>query len=270
MNLMLLALPLLGLQDKPKVDLEKTRLYVYDGAKGITLKVTEDGKVEFTVPEGEEGAKKTYKADSVDEFRKQYPDVARKHGFDRYAGQKSPGAGGGLAKDDFERWWDELKKQRRLLPEVPEFKSPFDDDWQGWMEEQRKQFDELRKLFRREFGGAPGAPAPAPVPAPEPAPGGREFGIKVGTVAETLRDQLSLKEDEGVAVEEVKPGSAAEKAGLLKHDIILKIDGKAVTDKWQFRRDVVEALGKAEFELEVLRAGKRQILKVKGAPKKDE
>ena len=71
-------------------------------------------------------------------------------------------------------------------------------------------------------------------------------------------------------VTEVKAGSAAEKAGLKEHDILLKLEGKPVTDRWQFRADVLTALGKPEFALEVLRAGKRETVTVKTSAKKDE
>jgi serine protease Do len=132
------------------------------------------------------------------------------------------------------------------------------------MEEQRRQMEDLRKRFRR-----PAEPAPAPPVVPPPA--GPEFGVKVEPVDETLRDQLSLKEGEGVMVAEVKPGSTAEKAGLRKHDIVLKLDAAAVGDSWQFRKDVLKALERPEFELEVVRAGKRETLKVRpGSNRKDE
>jgi S1-C subfamily serine protease len=62
----------------------------------------------------------------------------------------------------------------------------------------------------------------------------------------------------------------AEKAGIQQHDIILKLDGKAVGDKWEFRKDVLRALEKGDFDVEILRSGKRQTLKAKPAGKKDE
>jgi hypothetical protein len=241
---MVAALSLMPAQDS-KVDLEKARLFVYDAAKGITLRVDADGRVDLTVT-GEGKEKKTYSADSVDEFRKKHADEMRKHGLERYLAGPRP-----VAPEEFEKWWEDFRKNRRFIPDVPGFRDPFDEDWQKWMDDQRKQFDELRRLFRR------------PGQEPAPAPGGREFGIRVGAVPETLRDQLSLGESEGIVAEEVKPGSVAEKAGLRKHDIILKVDGKAVADKWQFRRDVQEALGKKEFSLEILRGGKRETLQAK-------
>lgn len=252
MEWMMAALALLPAQDS-KVDLEKARLFVYDAAKGITLRVDTDGKVSLTVT-GEGKEKKTFSAGSVDEFRKKYPEEVRKHGLERYLAGPRP-----LAPEEFEKWWEDFRKNRRFIPDVPGLRDPFDEDWQKWMDDQRRQFEDLRRLFRR-----PGQEAPPP-PAPEPGapPAGREFGIRVGPVPETLREQFSLGESEGIVAEEVKPGSVAEKSGLRKYDIILKVDGKAVTDKWQFRRDVQEALGKKGFPLEILRGGKRETLEVK-------
>jgi len=266
MKSLVLVLPLLAApfvpalaQDRQekKVDLEKVRLFVYDAAKGITLRVEADGKVGLTVAE-EGKAPKTFSADSVEEFRKKHPEAMRSHSLERYLGGPRV-----VSPEEFDKWWEDFRKNRRLLPDVPGLRDPFGEDWQKWMDDQRKQWDEFRRLFRR-----PGQ-EPGPAPAPENAPAGREFGIKVGAVSETLRDQLSLKEEEGVAVEEVKPGSVAEKAGIRKHDIILKVDGKPVADKWQFRRDVADAMGTKGFDLEVLRGGRRETLKAE-PEKKDE
>jgi serine protease Do len=129
-----------------------------------------------------------------------------------------------------------------------------------------EQFGRLRRPFRL----GPDAVPPEAPPRQAPVPGGRELGVRVQDLGETLRDQLSLKENEGVLVTEVKPASVAEKAGLKEHDILVKLEGKAVTDRWQFRADILAALGKPEFELELLRGGKRQTIKVKTSVRKDE
>lgn len=257
---LLLALCAL-LQAEKKADLEKTKLFVYDSDKGMTLRVKDDGKVELTVKE--EKGQKAYSADSAQEFLKKFPDVVKKNGLHQYL--RTPG---GIPQEDFERMWDDLKS-RRLLPELPEFR-PFDGDLEKFLEDQRRRYDDLRKDFQKRFAD-PNPNAPAPPPAPQaPAPGGREFGVKIDSVGETLRDQLSLGEGEGVLVGEVKPGSVAEKSGLKQHDIILKLDGHAVGDKWEFRKDVLKALEKPEFEVEVLRGGKSLTLKAKSAVKKED
>jgi hypothetical protein len=260
--------PMTALQDQKdekKFDLSRAKVFVYDSARGMTLKVGEDGKVELTVPEEKDGKRemRTYSAPSVEEFRKNHPELVEKYRLERHF---SPGA---VPEGEFRKWWEDLKKRRPTFdfPELPEFKIPFEDeDWGKWMEEQRKRFEELRKRFAPFRGGEPAPEAPR---GEAPAPG-REFGIRADSVSDTLRDQLSLKEGEGVVVGELKEGSLAEKSGLKRHDIILKVDGREVTGKWQFRRDLHEALAKPEFELEVLRGGKRETLKVKSGEKKEE
>lgn len=256
MSLVWTLLPLLSVQDT-KADLSKTKLFVYDSEKGMTLRVKDDGKVELTVKEDK--AEKTWTAGSVEEFEKKYPDVVKKTGLGRYF---HPGTV--VPQADFEKLWAELRKNRKLLPELPEFGNPFDGDIEKFLEEQKKRYEEYRReMFKRFTDPAPEAP-------PAPPPAGKEFGVKIDTVGETLRDQLSLKEGEGVLVGEVKPGSVAEKSGLKQHDIILKLDGRAVGDKWEFRKDVLKALEKPEFEVEILRGGKKETLKAKtGARKED-
>lgn len=123
-----------------------------------------------------------------------------------------------------------------------------DDEWTRWLERQREEMDELRKLFRN-----------APL---LPTPPDREFGVRVEAVEETLRVQLGFNEGEGLQVTEVKAGSAADRAGLKKHDLVLALDGAPAGDRWAFRRDVLAGLDKG-FELLVLRGGKRVTLKVK-------
>jgi hypothetical protein len=261
---MILALLLLPLLQTPgeKLDTENTKLLVYDSVKGITLQVRNDGKVELTVKEEdkETGKKvtKTYSADNAADFRKIHAEQVKKYDLDRHLGVKPKT----VNSDEFDEWWQQLKKGVPGLGPVPGLDQPFDEDLQKFMEEQRELFGRLRRPQR--------APAPETPPRQQPVPGGRELGVRVEPVSETLRDQLSLKENEGVLVAEVKAGSIAEKSGLKEHDILLKLEGKTVSDRWQFRADVQTSLGKPEFEMELLRAGKRETVKVKTAVKKDE
>jgi hypothetical protein len=266
--LTLLLLPMLVPQDskaEKKVDLENTRLLVFDSARNMTLKILNDGKVELTVQEEDkaEGRKvsKTYAAASAAEFRTKYPELVKKYELSRPLGGADDRKM--LTQDEFEEWWKKLKKGVPDLAPVPGLDQPFDEDLQKFLDE---QLGRLRRPFR--FPRDPNPDDRAPRQAP--VPGGRELGVRVQEVGETLRDQLSLKENEGVIVTEVRPGSLAEKAGLKEHDILLKLDGKAVTDRWQFRAEILSALGKPEFELEILRSGKRDSVKVKTGAKKDE
>jgi hypothetical protein len=262
MALTLLLLSMFA-QEPQKLDVEHTKLLVFDSSKGITLRVQNDGKVELTVrEEDKETGKKsprTYAAGSITEFRQKYPELVKKHDLGRYLA----GDGKAVSPEDFDQWWQALKKGMPDLGPLPGLDHPFDEDLQKYLEE---QLGRLKRPFRQQ-PPVPGQEAP---PRQAPIPGGRELGVKVQEVGETLRDQLGLKENEGVLVTEVKPGSIADRAGLKEHDILVKLEGKPVTDRWQFRADILTALGKPEFDVELLRAGKRQTMKVKTSAKKDE
>jgi len=256
--LALLALSLLQTSGD-KLDTDNAKLLVFYSARGMTLKVRNDGAVELTLKEEEkETGKKTTRTvsePSAEEFRTKHADLVKRYDLDRYLGGKSKG----VNQDEFDEWWKQLKKGMPGLGPVPGLDQPFDEDVQKFLED---QFGRLRRPPRQ--------PGPETPPRQAPVPGGRELGVRVETVGETLRDQLSLKENEGVLVTEVKPGSFAEKAGVKEHDILVTLEGKPIADRFQFRADVLTSLGKPEFDLELLRAGKRQSVKVRTSARKDE
>jgi hypothetical protein len=234
------------------------RLSSRDLSRGVTFDLYPDGRVELTVPEEdkETGKKvyKTYKAESMDAFKEKHPEIARQYEIDKFMPRVEWKH---LDQNEFENWWQDWKRRfdeewgKNRDEMWKEWKLPLDEDFEKWVDEQRKRIEELR---RKRL---------PPLPDREtPTEGGREFGIKIEPVNETLAAQLDLKEGEGVQISEVKAGSLAEKAGLKRHDVVLKLNGAAITDKWAFRRQVRELVGK-EFELEIIRTGKRETVKVK-------
>ena len=56
------------------------------------------------------------------------------------------------------------------------------------------------------------------------------LGISMGTVDKKIADEMKLSSVSGVYINEVLKGSAAEKAGLQKNDVIIAIDGQKITD----------------------------------------
>jgi hypothetical protein len=237
------------------------RISSRDLSRGITFDLYPDGKVELTVPkEDKDSGKKvykTYKADSMDEFKEKYPEVAKQYDIDSFVPKVRIGSMGPGDLDEIMKRLRERLGQDQFgdLDEwFKDFGEP-DQDIEKWMERQRKIFEEMRKRF--QGGMPPGIPG-----KPEAhESGGRELGLKIEPVSEALAAQLELKEGEGVQVTEVKEGSLAEKAGLKKHDVILKLNGKTIADRWEFRRDVRGLVGQ-EFELEIFRGGKRETVKV--------
>jgi len=57
-----------------------------------------------------------------------------------------------------------------------------------------------------------------------------KLGVVIQEVTPDLAASFGLKEAKGAVVSQVEPGSAAEKAGIQPGDVILKFDGREVTD----------------------------------------
>ena len=86
------------------------------------------------------------------------------------------------------------------------------------------------------------------------------IGIRGRSVeSEVLRTHLQLAEDMGVVVEGILPESPAAKAGLRKHDIILRAAGDAV-DNMSVLQNQVRAGGEKLIELKIIRYGKPEKL----------
>jgi membrane-associated protease RseP (regulator of RpoE activity) len=82
-----------------------------------------------------------------------------------------------------------------------------------------------------------------------------------GLQSPVLRTHLQLAEDMGIVVEVVLEESPAEKAGLRKHDIILRANGNAVHGMDVLQAQVNE-YGEKPIELELIRLGKEETLVV--------
>jgi hypothetical protein len=248
--------------ERPKSDQEPSQ-----HVRGFSFKLTPDGHVELTVREDDKATgklvEKTYKADSLDEFKKKYPEVAKTYGIARFTdgGEWPPPGGSDFAKK-FEDWkkhfddrwfWDrhhdgDLDKWFKELP-----KSFQGDDLGKWIEEQRKLFEKFREI---QPNSTPETPREEREPKSK-----AELGILVAPVGDTLAQQLGLVPNQGVVIAEVRKGSLAEKSGLRKHDIVVKLNEKVIEGPAAFRKSVHEALEKG-FKLELIRGGKHEEIKV--------
>ncbi len=79
------------------------------------------------------------------------------------------------------------------------------------------------------------------------------LGIEMAEIDEGMAKYFGLADQEGVLVQNVHSGTAAEKAGLKRYDIIEKVDGKEIAN----RREMLQAIATkpvgAEVDLEILR-----------------
>jgi beta-lactamase regulating signal transducer with metallopeptidase domain len=154
-------------------------------------------------------------------------------------------------------------------------------------EELRKQIEEIQKQQRKVLedlaralqkgGAAGGLPniLPGGMPGIRIVPGVRigrngghgtthegRLGAMVDLPNPTLVDQLDLPKDQGVVVEDVLPDSAAAKAGIKPHDIILELNGKMVPSKLEdFLKQLEEIKANTPVDAVVMRKGKKETVK---------
>ena len=103
-------------------------------------------------------------------------------------------------------------------------------------------------------GGLPGLPGSSPQDV--------RLGVVVEKPSETLTEQLELPKDQGLVIRDVMADSAASKAGLKAHDILLELDGKAVSSNpEEFRKQVEGVKADAPVDAVVLRKGKKETVK---------
>jgi len=86
----------------------------------------------------------------------------------------------------------------------------------------------------------------------------RRLGVHLQPPSAELADQLNLSKDEGLVIAGVEPKSAAAKAGLKAHDILIEFNGAAVSsDPAKLAHTIQEIKGKATVEAVVIRKGKK-------------
>lgn len=96
------------------------------------------------------------------------------------------------------------------------------------------------------------------------------LGIGIEQMTPALAKQFGLANSEGTLVTEVTDGSPAAKAGLQRGDVILAINGEAISDFSQFRLHIADAAPNSTVHLKVMRAGKVMEVPVTLAQLKDE
>jgi S1-C subfamily serine protease len=90
-----------------------------------------------------------------------------------------------------------------------------------------------------------------------------QLGVTVQGVTSDMAESLGLKQSTGAIVSSVAPGSAAERAGVKRGDVIQSFNGQSVHDTNTLRNRVAEAGPGSTAELVVLRDGSEKRLTVK-------
>ncbi len=85
-----------------------------------------------------------------------------------------------------------------------------------------------------------------------------QLGVNIQNITEDVAKSLELKDTKGVLVSNVRTGSAADKAGIKRGDIITAINGEKVEDGNILRNKVAGTLPGTDIKLTVIRAGQEQ------------
>jgi len=119
-------------------------------------------------------------------------------------------------------------------------------------------FADLRRKYAFLGAGGMFVTTQAPVASkssPVPTTTGPVVGVRARPATETLRHHLELPTGSGVVVDAVLPGSRADRIGLKRHDILVRIEGSLVDEPKQ-----VKKLAVGGVELEYVRRGKKHTL----------
>ena len=123
----------------------------------------------------------------------------------------------------------------------------------------RQQMEMTRKILEDLNKQLPGGIGPG-------LPLGRSADNRLGAGLEppgdALADQLDLPRGQGLVLESVKAGSAAARAGLRNHDVLLEVGGKPVPRRVSaFTRMLSDFKTGDKLDAVVLRKGKRETIK---------
>ena len=95
------------------------------------------------------------------------------------------------------------------------------------------------------------------------------LGINVAEVDASRAKELKLKEERGVEIKRVEPGSPAEKAGLKERDVVLEYNGQRVEGTEGFIRMVRETPVGRTARIEISRDGNTQSVTATIGQRKD-
>jgi len=89
------------------------------------------------------------------------------------------------------------------------------------------------------------------------------LGVAIQDVTEQLAESFDFEGTEGALVGDVTKDGPAERAGIRSGDIIVQYDGKPVKDVNQLRFAVAATVPGSTVDVEVVRGGEKQTIKVK-------
>ncbi len=88
------------------------------------------------------------------------------------------------------------------------------------------------------------------------------LGVTIQEMTPEISQKFGLEKSKGALVSDVAKGSPAEKAGILRGDIILEFNGKEVKDVASLRNMVSQTKVGSDVTIKILRSGKEYIVRL--------
>ncbi|MBT5795688.1 MAG: Do family serine endopeptidase [Deltaproteobacteria bacterium] len=89
------------------------------------------------------------------------------------------------------------------------------------------------------------------------------LGVGIQDVSQDLAKAFQLENTKGSLITGVMQGTPAQKAGMLKGDVVIRINDKFIRDSNHLRNEIANAGAFAEIEMELIRAGKTILINLK-------
>ena len=89
------------------------------------------------------------------------------------------------------------------------------------------------------------------------------IGAQIQNFTPEMADALDLSGTKGAVVAQVTPGGPAEKAGVLRDDIVLSVNGVAIDSSTALTRQVARVGAGENLRLEIIRAGKKRFIDIR-------
>lgn len=143
---------------------------------------------------------------------------------------------------------DEMEKMRAQLAAMKKQMAEMEKQLEAKRADGEAQRDKAREALKKAMAAREGVVA-----------GGKKeafIGVVTDKAPEALGEHLGFKD--GVVVKQVLKDSPAEKAGLKNNDILLSMNGTALTSPDQFKKLIVGETGGAKAAFVILRAGKKE------------
>ncbi len=89
------------------------------------------------------------------------------------------------------------------------------------------------------------------------------IGAQIQNFTPEMADALDLSGTKGAVVAQVTPGGPADKAGVLRDDIVLSVNGVAIDSSTALTRQVARVGAGENLRLEIIRGGKKRFIDVR-------